>query len=125
MRGRGLVNSVRWGLKESIGSIGGGKSKTEEFNKIPETVSYDGKTKVDNPRIANAQKRIVNAAAKTGYPIWKDKELMANPAFRDRVMNDPVLGPKVQAYEIKQREESAYAEAGKTASNNLNLLPIA
>jgi len=50
-------------------------------------------------KISAAQDKIVSAASKHGYPIWKDKELMADPEFRKRVLADPKLGPKVRQLE--------------------------
>ena len=40
-------------------------------------------------------------------PVWKDKELMANPAFKARVMADPKIGPKAKQYIAEEDSRKA------------------
>lgn len=68
-----------------------------------------------------AQQDIINAAVKTGQPVWKDKELMADPDFRKRVEENEFLNSKYKAYEAKRREEASNKEKSETALANLNL----
>ena len=55
-----------------------------------------GLRQFDSDAIAKeAQRKILDAAAKSGYPIWNDKELMGDPNFSRMIGEDPRFKGKV------------------------------
>jgi len=71
-----------------------------------------------NPiKVASAQYKILNAAAKTGYPIWKDKELMADPDFRKRIEGDPRFHKQIQRIEEERKREEDKKNLSKATVN--------
>ena len=53
-------------------------------------------------KVSDAQHKILNAAAKTGFPVWEDKELMADPVFRKRIRGDSRFSKEIKAFDRVQ-----------------------
>jgi hypothetical protein len=91
-------------LNEDISlSVESGKTRTSESGRTLDRLDISNKEKTKQEMYG----RIINLQKKTGLPIWEDKELMANPAFREKAMADPVLKEKIQAYKNQTKERNA------------------
>lgn len=55
--------------------------------------------------------KILTAASKTGYPVWQDKELMADVNFKKKVMANPSLKQKFEQAEQSQKTLQAVQSA--------------
>lgn len=98
----GLKANLNTGLMERSGS-------TRAKGGMDEFLGFNNE---EEKRVAS--NALIESAVKNKYPIWEDKELMADPGFKARAIKNPVLKEKIQSHE-KQTEER---NSQQTSYNN-------